>query len=68
MRTKEILLEVAETLPSDATLYDAIWELQFRAHVLDGLASLDAGHRIELEEARKLIPKWISKFSSQTKP
>ena len=62
MTTKAILLEVAEGLAPDATLYDAITELEFRKHVMDGLDSLEAGERIELEEARKLIPKWIRSF------
>ena len=68
MNTKEILLEVAEKLPSDATLVDAIYELEFRQAVEEGLASLDRGKRIPLEEARTRIPQWISKYSSQTKP
>ena len=68
MSTKEILLEVAEKLPPDATLVDAIYELEFRQAVEDGLASLDRGERIPLEEARKRIPQWISKYSSPTKP
>jgi hypothetical protein len=60
MSTKGILLEVAEKLPPDATLVDAIYELEFRQAVEDGLASLDRGERVSLEEARKLIPQWIS--------
>jgi hypothetical protein len=58
MSTKEVLLEVAEKLPPDATLVDAIYELEFRRAVEDGLASLDRGERIPLEEARKRIPPW----------
>ena len=53
MSTKEVLLEVAEKLPPDASLADAIYELEFRQAVADGLASLDRGERIPLEEARK---------------
>jgi hypothetical protein len=68
MSTKEVLLEVAEKLPKDATLVDAIYELEFRQAVADGLASLDRGERIPLEEARKRIPQWISKYSSPPKP
>jgi len=64
MNAKEILLEVAEKLPPDATLDDAIYELEFRQAVAEGLASLDGGQRLPLEEARKRIPQWISKFSS----
>ena len=68
MSAKEILLEVAEKLPPDATLADAIYELEFRQAVEEGLASLDRGERIPLEEARKRIPQWISKYSSPTRP
>jgi hypothetical protein len=64
MSTKEILLEVAEKLPTDATLVDAIYELEFRQAVQDGLASLDRGEGVPLEEARKRIPQWISKKAS----
>jgi hypothetical protein len=56
MSTKEVLLDVAEKLPPDATLVDAIYELEFRQAVEDGLASLDRGKRIPLEEARQRIP------------
>ena len=62
MSAKEILLDVAEKLPPDATLVDAIYELEFRQAVEEGLASLDRGERISLEEARQRIPQWISKF------
>ena len=53
-------MEVAEKLPPDATLVDAICELEFRQAVEDGLASLDRGERIPLDEARKRIPPWTS--------
>jgi predicted transcriptional regulator len=68
MSTKEVLLEVAEKLPPDATLVDAIYELEFRQAVEDGLASLDRGERIPLEEARKRIPQWTSQSSSPPAP
>jgi predicted transcriptional regulator len=67
MSAKEILLEVAEKLPADATIADAIHELEFRQAVEDGLDSLDRGERVPLEEARKRIPEWISKSSFPTK-
>ena len=68
MSAKEILLEIAETLPPQASLADAIRELEFRQAVEAGLASLDRGNRVPLEEARSRIPQWIPKYSSQTKP
>lgn len=68
MSTKEIMMEVAQKLPADATLADAIYELEFRQAVEQGLASLDRGERIPLEEARRMIPEWIAKYSSPKKP
>jgi len=55
MTTKEILLDLAERLPPDATLQDAIYELELRQAVEDGLASLDHGVRIPLEDVRKCV-------------
>jgi predicted transcriptional regulator len=63
MSAKEILLDVAEKLPADATLADAIYGLEFRQAVEQGVASLDRGERVPLEEARKSISQWISKSS-----
>jgi predicted transcriptional regulator len=68
MSAKETLLDIAEKLPPDATLVDAIYELEFRQAVEEGLASLDRGERIPLEEVRKRIPQWISKYSSPATP
>lgn len=61
MSTKQILLEVAEKLPPDATLVDAIYELEFRQAVEDGLAELDRGEGIPLEEVKAKIKQWAGK-------
>jgi predicted transcriptional regulator len=61
MSAKEILLEVAEKLPPDATLVDAIYELEFRQAVEDGLASLDRGERVPIEEVKAKIAAWVGK-------
>ena len=68
MSTKEVLLEVAEKLPPDATLVDAIYELEFRQAVEDGLVSLDRGERVPLDEVRKRIPQWTTQSSSPPEP
>lgn len=56
MSAKEILLEVADKLPLDATLVDAIYELEFRQAVQEGLAELDRGEGIPIEEVK--IAAW----------
>lgn len=61
MSTKEILLEVAAKLPSDATLTGAISELEFRQAVEQGLAELDRGERIPIDEVNAKIALWAGK-------
>jgi predicted transcriptional regulator len=61
MSAKEILLEVAEKLPPDATLSDAIYELEFRQAVQQGLDELDRGEGVPLEQVRAKIAEWAGK-------
>jgi predicted transcriptional regulator len=55
MSVKEILLEVAEKLPPHATLVDAIHQLEFRLAVEEGLAELDCGEGIPIQEVKAKI-------------
>ena len=61
MSTKEILVEVAEKLPASATLADAIYELEFRQAVQDGLAELDRGEGIPIENVKAKISQWAGR-------
>jgi len=61
MSAKDILLEVAEKLPSDATLDDAIYELEFRQAVQQGLDELDRGEGVPIEEVKAKIAEWAGK-------
>ena len=61
MSTKQVLLEVAEKLPPDASLVDAIYELEFRQAVEEGLAELDRGEDIPIEEVKAKIAAWAGK-------
>jgi len=61
MSAKEILLDVAEKLPPDATLVDAIRELEFRQAVEEGLAELDRGEGIPIEQVKAKIVEWAGK-------
>ena len=61
MSTKEILLEVAEKLPPNATLDDAIYELEFRQAVLQGLDELDRGEGVPIEQVKARIAEWAGK-------
>ena len=61
MSAREILLEVAEKLPPDATLNDAIYELEFRQAVRQGLDELDRGQGVPIVEVKAKIAAWAGK-------
>lgn len=61
MSAKEILLEVAEKLPADATISDVIDELEFRQAVQQGLDELDRGEGVPIEEIKAKISQWAGK-------
>ena len=68
MSTKEIVMEVAKKLPPNATLADAIDELEFRQAVEQGFAELDRGEGIPVAEVRQQLRQWITKSSSRRVP
>jgi predicted transcriptional regulator len=61
MSTKDILLDVAEKLPPEASLADAIHEIEFRQAVEQGLAELDRGEGIPLEQVKAKIQQWAGR-------
>ena len=61
MNAKEILLDVAGKLPPDATLVDAIYELEFRQAVEEGLTELDRGEGMPIEQVKAKIASWAGK-------
>jgi hypothetical protein len=61
MSAKEILLDVAEKLPADATISDAIYELEFRQAVQQGLDELDRGEGVPIEQVKAKVAQWAGK-------
>ena len=61
MSTKDVLLELAEKLPQDASLGDAIHEIEFRQAVEQGLAELDRGEGIPVEQVKAKIQQWAER-------
>lgn len=61
MSTIEILLEVAEKLPQNASLADAIHEIEFRQAVEQGLAELDRGEGIPIEQVKAKVEQWAGR-------
>jgi predicted transcriptional regulator len=59
MTMKEKIIQVAETLPADATIEEAMERLLFLAKVEKGLQQADNGETIPHMEVRERMAKWL---------
>jgi predicted transcriptional regulator len=59
MSTKQIVADLLQKLPDTATLHDVAREIEFVAGVRQGLAELDRGERIPLDEIERELPSWV---------
>ncbi len=61
MTNKEIVHDLLRRLPDDTSLEDIARELEFIAAIRQGLAELDNGDTVTIEEVEKDLPSWIIK-------
>lgn len=61
MSNKQIVADLLQRIPEDASLHDIAREIEFVAAVRQGLAELDRGERIPIEEIERELPSWIIK-------
>ena len=61
MSNKEIVADLLEHLPDDASLQSIARQIEFVAAVREGLAELDRGEGIPIEQIEKELPSWIIK-------
>jgi predicted transcriptional regulator len=60
MSNKQIVADLMERLPNDASLIDIAREIEFIAGVREGFVQLDRGEGLPLDEVEKRLPSWIS--------
>jgi predicted transcriptional regulator len=60
MSNKEIVADLLQRLPEDASLQNIAREIEFVAAVREGFAELDRGEGIPIEDVEKELPSWIS--------
>jgi hypothetical protein len=61
MSNKQIVADLMEKLPNDASLTDIAQEIEFIAGVREGFTQLDRDEGLPLDEVEKQLPSWISK-------
>lgn len=59
MSTKQIVEDLLQRLPADATLHDVARQIEFVAGVRQGLAELDRGEGIPLDDVERELPSWV---------
>ena len=57
--SKEIVQDLLKKLPEDVSLHDVAREIEFVAAVRQGLAEIDRGERIPIEEIEGELPSWV---------
>jgi hypothetical protein len=60
MTTKELVIEMIQRMPQDATLTDIMAELYVRQKVDVGLRELDEGKTLSQEEVEQRLSRWLS--------
>lgn len=59
MSNKQIVKDLLQRIPEGASLDDIAQEIEFVGGVRHGLAELDRGEWIPIEEVEREIPSWI---------
>jgi predicted transcriptional regulator len=59
MSNREIVKDLLQRIPENASLHDIAREIEFIAAVRQGLDELDRGQKIPIEEVERELPSWI---------
>jgi predicted transcriptional regulator len=59
--TKQIIQDLLQRLPEDVSLHEVAREIEFIAAVRQGLAEIERGERIPIEEIERELPSWVIK-------
>jgi predicted transcriptional regulator len=59
MNNKQIVEDLLQRIPEEVSLEEIAREIEFVAAVRQGLAELDRGERIPLDEVERELPSWI---------
>jgi predicted transcriptional regulator len=61
MSNKQIVQDLLERVPDNASLHDIAREIEFVAAIRQGLEELDRGEGVPIEEVERELPSWIIK-------
>lgn len=61
MTDKEIVQDLLQRIPDDASLHEIARELEFIAAVRQGLVELDSGDSVAIKEVEQELPLFVIK-------
>jgi predicted transcriptional regulator len=59
LSSKEIVKNLLLRLPDNISLHQILQEIEFIAAVHQGIAELDCGENVTIEQIEKELPSWI---------
>jgi predicted transcriptional regulator len=59
MSTREAVQTILQSLPPDISLHEVAREIEFIAGVREGLAELDRGEGIPVDDVRRELRTWV---------
>ncbi len=59
MSNREIATDIIERMPEDVSLYEIARRIEFVAAVREGLADVERGDVVSLEEVKRELPEWL---------
>lgn len=68
MTNKEIVQDLLRRIPEDTSLHDIACELEFIAAVQQGIAELDNGQSVSVEEIEHDLSSWLITYDSHILP
>ena len=68
MTNKEIVQDLLRRIPDDTSLHDIACELEFIAAVRQGIAELDNGQSVSVEEIEHDLSSWFIESDSHILP
>lgn len=63
MSSKEIIKDLLLRLPDEVSLHQIAQEIEFIAAVRQGMAELDRGESVMIEQVENELPSWIMRQS-----
>ena len=68
MTDKQIVQDLLQRMPDDASLQDIAYEVEFIAAVQQGVAELDNGQWVSAEEIERDLIAWLTESNSHPPP